>query len=91
MWHTIKSWFSKKETTNPGWYKKIVAVRGEVEPGVISVDVGTFDENGPVPIGGENIQWKITPAARASVNRILAGIGTEEDLNVLELAIAALL
>ena len=91
MWHTIKSWFSKKETTNPGWYKKVVAVHGETEPGVLSIGIGSFDENGPLPIGGETVQWKITPAARASVNRVLAGLGTDEDFNVIELAIAALL
>ena len=68
---------------------KIVSVRGEDPVGVLVVHVAEFDSEGnPVPAPSKEVRWEIPNAARPSVNRILAGIGSEEDAKVLELAIA---
>lgn len=83
------SWFDKlkfwknKETLS-GVYKKIVAIRGEVNPGFLHVDVGVFDENGPTPDPGFIVELPINRELRPTVNRILCGQDTVEDQEVLK-------
>mgnify|MGYP003387050646 CR=1 FL=1 len=89
LWHKIRSWFSRKPDITAGWYKKVVRVRGEKQVGFLRIDCGTFDENdNPVPIAGETIDLPIPASARASVNRVLAGYGTEDDAKVIEILLA---
>lgn len=67
---------------------KVVAVKGELKPGWIDVDLGTFNESGeaiPYPTVSKSI--KITPVIRPTVNRILAGVESKEDLDVLDMRI----
>lgn len=89
IWSKIKSWFSKKPDVTAGWYKKVSKVRGEKTVGFLKLDVGTYDENdNPVPVAVQTIDVPIPPTARASVNRVLAGSGTEEDAKVIEILLA---
>lgn len=92
LWHKITSWFSKPTAVSP-FYKKVVAVRGEANPGYLSLDVGTFSSEDDQPTGdaGINIQLEITPKLRPTANRVLAGLETEDDESVIELAIQKLL
>lgn len=89
--HKLMFWKSKPAVDN-GWFKKIIAIRGEVSIGLLSVDVATYDQDSSVvPVEGENFQIVINPALRPTVNRVLAGEGTEEDTKVIELALQKLL
>jgi len=76
-------WKNKEKPAGP--FKKIVAIRGEIIPGFLHVDLGEFDENGPTGAPGQHLQLPIPNAFRATANRILCGQETPEDLQVLEL------
>jgi len=90
-WYS-KLMFWKKDSPAAGPYRKIVAIRGEVNPGFLSVDVGTFDPSGePTPDPGVNLQLPINRELRPTVNRILCGQDTPEDQEVLKLHFSKLL
>lgn len=83
----------KKEEAAPEFYWKIVAIRGEITPNLLYVDLGEFETatDKPTPTPGRHESIQITQKLRSTVNRILAGQETPEDINVLELAIKKLL
>lgn len=71
---------------------KIYAIRGEKVPGVLTVDVATYDENGEViPYAMHVVEMKVTPKLRPLVNRVLADVETENDMEVLNLHVLKLL
>ena len=73
----------------PAISKKVVAVRGETRPGFLELHLGIFDAKGiPTADPGEVVFLPINPAMRPTANRIMAGIETEEDTKVIELALA---
>lgn len=76
--------FWKNKEVSSGVFKKIVSIRGEVNPGFLSVDCGVFDENGPTPDPGFNIQLPITKELRPTINRILCGQDTQDDRDILK-------
>lgn len=90
IWNKI---FGKKEEAAPEFYQKIVAIRGEVTPGSLQLHLGTFSSSDDQPTAdpGVSVELPITQKLRSTVNRILAGQETPEDINVLELAIKKLL
>ena len=92
LWNKLTSVFKKDEPA-PLFYKKIVAIRGEVNPGSLQLHLGTFSslDDQPTPDAGVAVELPISTKIRPSVNRILAGQETPEDINVLELAIQKLL
>ena len=92
LWHKLVSVFKRDEPA-PLFYKKIVAIRGEVNPGKLQLHLGTFNslDDQPTADPGVSVEIDITQKIRPSVNRILAGQETLEDVNVLELAIQKLL
>jgi len=86
FWHDFKSMFTNPAA--PQVTKRIVAMRGEMQPGFMELHVGTFDAQGkPTPDPGEVYQLPLTAAIRPSANRIMAGVETEEDVKVIELAL----
>lgn len=72
--------------------KRIYAIRGEKVPGVLTVDVATYDENGEViPYPNEVVEVKVTSKLRPLVNRVLAEVETKDDMDILNLHIQKLL
>lgn len=92
LWHKLFS-VLKRDEPIPLFYQKIVAIRGEVAPGSLQLHLGTFDssDNQPTADPGVVVELPISQKLRPSINRILAGQETPEDINVLELAIKKLL
>lgn len=92
LWHKLFSVFKKDEPAPP-FYRKIVAIRGEVNPGSLQLHLGTFSSSDDQPTAdpGVSVELPISTKLRPSINRILAGQETPEDINVLELAIKKLL
>lgn len=90
LWNKL---FGKKEATAPEFYWKIVSIRGEITPNLLYVDLGEFETatDKPTPTPGRHESLEISQKLRSTVNRILAGQETPEDINVLELAIKKLL
>lgn len=87
FWHNFVSMFKNPEV--PAISKKVVAVRGETRPGFLELHLGIFDAKGvPTADPGEVVFLPINPAMRPTANRIMAGIETEEDTKVIELALA---
>ena len=91
FWNKI-FWWKNKPAADNGWFKKIVTIRGEIEINKLSVDVATYDQDGNVvPVAGEHYQIPVSSVLRPTVNRVLAGQGTEEDTKIIELALQKLL
>lgn len=90
LWNRL---FGKKVEAAPEFYWKIVSIRGEITPGLLYVDLGEFETatDKPTPAAGRHESLEISQKLRPSINRILAGQETPEDINVLELAIQKLL
>lgn len=90
LWNKL---FGKKEQAAPALYWKIVSIRGEITPNLLYVDLGEYETatDKPTPSPGRHESLEITQKLRPSINRILAGQETPEDINVLELAIQKLL
>jgi lipopolysaccharide export LptBFGC system permease protein LptF len=87
IWSKIRSWFSKKPEEKV--YKKVIAVRGERKIGLLSVDIGTFNEQDqPIPDAGQSLEIPISTAFRSTANRILTGRDTQDDRDALELLVA---
>lgn len=87
------AWYDKllfwRNKEHSGNYKKIVAIRGEAQPGFLHVDICEYLPSGePSGAGGESLQLPIPQAFRPTANRILCGQETEEDKAVLELHLA---
>lgn len=82
MLDKIKSLFKKKD--NPTVLRRIVGIKGELTPGVITVDIENFMPDGITPqdVPTETLHVKITPKMRAVCNRILAGQETENDIEL---------
>ena len=78
-------WRKKEGSSAPATWQKVVAIRGEVTPGSLSVDVATYDANGPTADAGINVILPITKEIRPTVNRLLSGQETEDDHDVLAL------
>ena len=77
--------FPSKEKS-PAEITKITAVRGELTPGFISVDLEVFDQDGNVlnyPTVTKEV--KVTPRLRSTCNRVLCGLESENDREVFEL------
>lgn len=93
IWNKLTFGIFKKDEPTPLFYKKIVAIRGELTPNLLYLDLGTFttEDDKPTADPGEHVSLEISQKLRATVNRILAGQETPEDINVLELAIKKLL
>ena len=67
---------------------RVIAVQGEYEPGILTVDVAMFDEMGdPIPYPTKTIKARIPVKMRPTVNRVLCGLNTPEDEVVVELFI----
>ena len=84
------SWFDKlvfwKKEDKTGPYKKVVAIRGEIVPSFLHVDIAEFGKDGnPTGAPGVHLALPIPNSFRATANRILCGQETPEDLQVLEL------
>ena len=80
MLEKLKSLFRKKKDNS---ISRIVGVRGEVIPGYVRVDIEDFMPDGtPQDKPTVTEDFKISPKMRATVNRILAGLETEEDLEI---------
>lgn len=90
LWNKL---FGKKVEAAPEFYWKIVSIRGEITPGLLYIDLGQYETatDKPTPAAGRHESLEISQKIRPSVNRILAGQETPEDINVLELAIQKLL
>jgi hypothetical protein len=90
LWNRL---FGKKVEAAPEFYWKIVSIRGEITPGLLYIDLGQYETatDKPTPAAGRHESLEISQKIRPSVNRILAGQETPEDINVLELAIQKLL
>lgn len=68
----------------PGEFKQIHQVRGELTPGVLSLDLETVDQDGNhLPYPMDNLDLKITPKLRAVINRVLLDEASENDFEVL--------
>lgn len=80
-----KFWEKKQE---PLEVKKICGIRGEKSPGVLTIDVAVYDQDGNhIPYPVETVELKVTAKLRDTVNRVLSETETESDLAVLELAV----
>jgi hypothetical protein len=86
----IKKFWNKlfSKPKDPAEILKITAVRGELTPGFVTVDLEVFDQDGNVllyPTRTEAV--KVSPKIRQTVNRVLAGVESENDREVFELFI----
>lgn len=82
----LTKWFVKEVT--PGEFKRIHTVRGELTPGVLTVDVETVDVDGNhIPYTMDNVKLKVTPKLRELINRVLLDEANSNDLAVLERAV----
>lgn len=80
-----KFWQKKEESKE---VKKICGIRGERSPGVLTVDVAVYDQDGNhIPYPTETVELKIHPKLRHIVNRVLSETETESDLQILEMAV----
>ena len=85
MLEKLKSLFRKKKDNS---IRRIVGIRGEVNPGFIRVDIEDFMPDGtPQDKPTVTEDYKITPKMRPTVNRILSGNETEEDLEIFSMFI----
>lgn len=79
-------WLTKffVKEVSPTEYKRIYSVRGELTPGVITLDIETVDQDGNhIAYPMDVLHIKIKPKLRAVVNRVLLDEHTENDMEVL--------
>ncbi len=81
--------FWEKKALLPIEVKKVAAIKGEFTPGELSVDLGTYNENGePLQVATIPLVLKIVPEIRPTVNRLLLGLGSQADKDLLDLYIS---